>query len=471
MLDVLLRDGLVVTESGSTYGSVGIAAEEIVFIGSSKVAPAAKRVIDCEGRLIMPGLIDPHWHIGQAPGPPPPMERWHEEIGPESAAAAAGGITTIFAMYARQQPYLPVVTQLRSWAEEASCIDFGLHPIIQSDDQIAEIPALYAAGVRSYKFFFDAYKGWEGEQIALNPVTSGQLYRAMKIIAAKGDAVALVHAEDQDLIYELQEIQRASGRTDLAAWTASRPALAELTKSFDAIELAKDTGARLYIVHIGAEIVARAVQEARDEGYTNIFGETCPHYLTHTGDMEASIGCYGKVNNALKTEADRDALWRSMHLGGITNMGTDHVCWFKKDKEGKAGKHNNLWGSLPGIVGGTEHWLPVMLTYGVRTGRISLNDLVRLTSTANARTFGLYPKKGTIELGSDADVIVVDADASSVVDPATFYRSAAAQTWSLYEGERLYGRVEHSFVRGTPVVDGGEVMAITKGRFVGTPAR
>ena len=468
MMDLLLSDGLVVAEDQQRFASVGIDGEIIVYVGPSADAPAANRTIDCAGQYILPGLIDPHWHIGQQPGPPPPMERWLADVGPETAAAARGGVTTVLSMYARREPYVPVIQQLIEWGNRDSYVDFNFHPILQSSEHIGEIDELHALGVTSYKFFFDAYKGWEGEQIALSPLDAGLVHRTLTRIGQLDAAVGLVHAEDQDLIYELQEVMRDSGRTDLAAWAESRPAIVELTKSYEAIEIAKRTGAALYIVHIGAADVADLVASARSEGH-RIYGETCPHYLTHHQDMEAEVGSYAKVNNAIKSREDAERLWRATVTGGITNTGTDHVCWNRTDKENGGGKFANIWESLPGISGGTEHWLPVMLTYGVGAGRITLSDLVRLTSTANARTFGLYPKKGLIAPGSDADIVVVDPEKDLVVEPSTFYRSEAASSWSIYEGWVFRGLPILTLVRGTIVAQDMEIVGPARGQYVPRP--
>lgn len=467
MIDLLFRDGLVVSANDQQFASVGVAEGRIVFVGESTDAPDARRTVDCRDRYVLPGVIDPHWHIGQQPGPPPPTERWREDVAPETAAAARGGVTTVFSMYARRDPYPPIVRQLIEWGNELSFLDFNFHPILQSSEHIDQIDELYAMGVTTYKFFFDAYKGWEGEQIALSPLDAGLVHRLLSKIASLGDSVGLVHAEDQDLIYELQESMRATGRTDLAVWADSRPALAEAMKAFEAIEIAKEVGAALYIVHIGAAVVADMVRQARAEGH-RIYGETCPHYLTHSADMEAEVGIYAKVNNAIKSREDADALWRAITNGGITNMGTDHVCWSAEDKKMGGDQHDNIWNSLPGISGGTEHWLPVMLT-GVAQGRLSLSDVVRVTSTANARLFGLYPRKGVIAVGADADLVVVDPDREVRVEPASFYISPPATGWSIYDGWTFRGMPVMTVLRGVVVAEDGEIVGAAGGRFIPRP--
>ena len=468
MIDLLLADGQVVSESDEFVASVGVAGGRIVYVGDRGLAPEAAETVECAGKYILPGLIDPHWHIGQQPGPPPPIDRWHSDIGPESAAAARGGVTTVLSMYARQEPYVPVFQQLIRWGEAESFIDFNFHPILQSGEHIDEIDSLYEMGVTSYKFFFDAYKGWEGDQIALHPVDSGLLYRGFKRIARYGDAVALIHAENQDLIYELQETIRQSGREDLGAWGDSRPGVVELTKAYEAVQIAKFAGAALYIVHIGAAEVCDLVERERAAGYP-IYGETCPHYLTHHQFMESEVGSWAKVNNAIKLPQDAERLWRGIRTGGITNTGTDHVCWTRTEKENGGGQFENIWKSMPGIVGGTEHWLPAMWTYGVRSGKITPSDLVRVTSTANARCFGLYPQKGVVAVGSDADLVVFDPKARTTVEPGSFYQSEAAATWSIYSGWALEGLPVRTYVRGSLVVQDGKVVGQPGGRYIARP--
>jgi dihydropyrimidinase/dihydroorotase len=273
----------------------------------------------------------------------------------------------------------------------------------------------------------------------------------------------MVHCEDQDLIWVLEDRLKAAGRTDLRAWAEARPGWVEALRMRMAYELARVVGVPLYCVHIAAAEGVELMAEARRAGYP-YWGETCPHYLTHTADLEAEIGCWGRVNTAIKFERDRDRLWEGIRDGSITNMGTDHSAFPRDLKEGGGGKHNNIWGARSGIAGGMEHWLPVMMTHGVHAGRITIEQMVQVCATNNARVFGLYPRKGVLRAGSDADIVVVDPEREVTIS-SSFYHGAP--DWSIYDGWTVKGMARVTMVRGQVMLD--EFEAVGKpgsGRYV-----
>jgi dihydropyrimidinase/dihydroorotase len=180
--------------------------------------------------------------------------------------------------------------------------------------------------------------------------------------------------------------------------------------------------------------------------------------------MESEIGAWGRVNTSIKFEADRDRLWKGIAEGSITNMGTDHSSFTREIKEQGGGKHGNIWGSRSGITGGMEHWLPVMMTHGVHGGRITIEKMVEVCSRNNAKVFGLYPRKGTLEPGSDADIVLVDPDREVTVTPE-FYHSSA--DWSIYCGWKFKGMARVTIVRGQVVLDDYEaVVQPGTGRYI-----
>jgi dihydropyrimidinase/dihydroorotase len=279
--------------------------------------------------------------------------------------------------------------------------------------------------------------------------------------------MGMIHAEDADICAVLEAKLKADGRTDLAAWAEARPNVACLIRSEAAAEIARTVGAPLYIVHITTAEEVELVRRMRAQG-APIYGETLIHYLTHTMDMEARHGCYPKVIPAIKSGRDRDALWRGLVDGTLTTVGTDHCAYTREEKLGPSGEQfGNIWGSLPGMPG-MEYLLPVLMTFGVRPGLLSMEDVARTCCTNPARRFGLYPRKGVLAVGSDADLVIVDPDKRATVDDE-YHRGST--DWSIYEGWEFWGMPETTVVRGEVVVDRGAIVGTSgHGTYVGSAA-
>jgi dihydropyrimidinase/dihydroorotase len=297
------------------------------------------------------------------------------------------------------------------------------------------------------------------------------LYESFANIAALrregANVMGMIHAEDADICAVLEPKLKADGRTDLAAWAEARPNVACLIRSEAAGEIARALDCPLYIVHITTAEEVELVRRLRAEGVP-IYGETVLHYLTHTKDMEARHGCYPKVIPALKSEADRQALWRGLIDGTLTTLGTDHVTWTSEEKLGPSGRQfGNIWDSLPGMPG-MEYLLPALMTFGVRPGLLSMEDVARICSSNPARRFGLYPRKGVIAVGSDADLVIVDPDKRATVDE-DYHRGQT--DWSIYDGWEFHGMPETTIVRGEVVVDRGAIIGTSgHGTYVGAAA-
>jgi dihydropyrimidinase/dihydroorotase len=197
------------------------------------------------------------------------------------------------------------------------------------------------------------------------------------------------------------------------------------------------------------------IRRLRAEGVA-IYGETVVHYLTHTMDMEERHGCYPKVIPSIKTAADREALWRGLADGTLTTLGTDHCTWTKAEKEGPGARQfGNIWDALPGMPG-MECLLPALLTFGLRAGRLTIEEIAAICSENPARRFGLYPRKGVLQVGSDADLVIVDLEKRAVVDDE--YYEGWIKDWSIYHGWEFVGMPETTVVRGEVVVERGEVV-------------
>lgn len=466
MVDLVIKNGRMIVPQGVIYGGIGIEGSKIICIGNNSCLPEGNRVIDAEGHFIIPGLIDPHVHL--AGGVWPSLEEGLEaQFSKETEGALHGGVTTLGHILSATKgtSLLSSLDTTIKVGERRSYIDFFCHACIADENHINMQPELCRRGTTSFKHFFNPYKGREGVEMAkFSPCDEGMLFRSFESIVNFGyPALAMCHCEEMDIIFELQDRLKKSGRNDLLAWTESRPNFVEVMRIHHAIYIAKATRCPLYIVHVSSEEGAELVAQARKDGYC-IYGETCPHYLTHTGYNEQEIGCWGKVNPALKGPKDNEALWRYMCAGGITNLGTDHGSCSLIEKEQGGGKHNNIWDSRPCICGGMEHLLPVMMTYGVNAGRITIEDLVRLGSTNTAKVFGLYPRKGILAPGSDADIVIVDPLKETVIDE-NFYHCQCE--FSIYRGWKIKGMARTTIVRGKVLMeDYDTVDAPGHGRYV-----
>ncbi len=455
-VDLVIRNGWVVNAEGRLHGGVAVEGDRVVAVGPDRDLPPARRVIDARGHLVIPGLIDPHVHMTSEEDES--ITTGLAENAPvETRGMAHGGVTTFghFVGHAGE----PLGDQLRDTIralDRWSYVDSFLHAYVMGEESLAQQEAAWDLGVTSFKHFYTAYGRRGREDAGLGgifaPVENDVLLRSMRWIAAKGSpGLAMVHAEDGDIIEVLSEAVAATGRADLAAWTQSRPAVAEWTKVQQAIALGDFTGAPLYVVHMTTAESCEIVAAARAAG-SAVHAEVGPQWLTHHAGMEEQIGCWGKVNPPLRTPRDVDALWRGFRTGGVTCLGTDHGTGGRTRamKEKQGGKHANIWAARPGIRGGGEHMLPVMMTYGVHAGRLSVEDLVRFGSYNTALAFGLWPRKGAIAPGADADLVIVDPDREAVVDDR-FYTSL--NEVSIYSGHRLRGMARVVAVRGEITVE------------------
>jgi dihydropyrimidinase/dihydroorotase len=407
-------------------------------------------MINAEGNFLIPGLIDPHVHMGSEEDKTL-EEGLHRNFPVETEGALHGGVTTFgHFVGAASEPLLPRLETTINFGERFSYVDFFLHAFIMGENDLAYQADLCQKGVTSFKHFFNAYK--HKKLISEGAVDEGVLFRSFEFIANRGfPCLGMVHCEEADIFSILEDRLQKTGRKDLAAWTEAHPNFVEYMRIIHAFEIAKATRSPLYIVHISTAEGVDLVANARRQGYL-VWGETCPHYLTHTGEMESEIGCWGKVNPSLKYRKDNERLWQGILDGGITNIGNDHGTGGRTPalKQGGGDKHNNIWKSRPGIRGGLEHMLPVMTTFGVNAGRITIEDLVRVSSTNTAKVFGLYPKKGVIALGSDADLVFVDLDKEATINK-NFYHCLCEV--SIYDGWKVRGMARTVIVRGEVMME------------------
>lgn len=445
--DLVIRNARVVRHDGEFHGGVAIKDGKIVATGTDSDLPKGTREIDAEGRVLMPGVIDPHCHLGV-------KFPYDEDMRTETAAAASGGVTTALLYIRNLQPsYLPFYKERKAIGEENALIDFGFHFGIQREEHIAEIPAIVKeTGVKSFKCYF----GYEPDNpIGIVPATDGWVYATMRILSKIDGGVINVHCENTQIASWLKNEMEATGRQDLAAYTESRPAFCEVETIRRMIFLAERTGCPLHLVHTSVGMGPVLAAEANARG-VNVTVETCQHYLTRTA-YDEDLDMRAKISPPLRDKEEQEGLWRGIHNGSVYSLGTDHVPFLPKKLE-------NIWTEFPGVV--SFPWeLSLMLHFGVHQRGMSLSRLVQLNATNPARRFGLWPKKGDIAVGFDADLVMVDLDEERTVEHT-------GKGTCIYEGWKLKGWPVMTVARGQVVYENGQVdeSLFGRGRCVSLPA-
>lgn len=431
--DLVIAGGTVVTPDGAHVGDIGIRGETIAAIGAG-LASRARTTFPAAGKIVLPGVIDAHVHC----------RTWtdhSDEIGDSHRSAAFGGVTTSITQIRAAVDMAPAdaIEHFIGEGERTSVIDFGLHTILRPEHDLdSAIPELIRLGSPSVKFFM-SYK----DTGIMMP--DSRLLHGLELARDAG-AIAMVHAEDGELIARLIADARAAGRTAIADFAPAEPAASEDLGTIKAITYAAAIGCPLYILHMTTAGSVRALREAQAAGQ-RVWGESCPKYLTLTNDDLIAKGPLAKVGPPLRTRADNEALWSAVADGTISVIASDHA---PRDRANLT-ETDDIFDEPYGAPG-TETLLPVVYDeMVVRRGR-SLSELAAVLSTNPAKIYGLYPKKGSLEVGSDADVVILDPDRPSVLRAAAQHTTA---NYSLYEGREVAGTPTHTFLRGRPLlVDG-----------------
>jgi len=434
-VDTVIKNGKLVTRNRIKESGIAIDNGRIVALGEDIFLPEASRIIDAGGKYILPGLVDPHVHLG--------ILGLGGEDTKDTIGAAFGGVTTI-------GNFLPPGATIDEWKEfwnKNSIIDFFFHGRVNSSETSVREISLSARrqGVSSFKFHMAA-KGPEYRARGLETPDDGLFWAAFKEIAALGyPARAQVHAETKEIIDRLTPPIMAQHRQDLAAWDEARPTFCETLAVEKAISFARASGAPLYICHVTNAESMDVIAKAKAEGLP-VVGETCIHYLTV--NKLTPLGPVGKLEPPLRDEWHSQALWQGLTRGSIECVGTDHCPFNKAIKE-------DLWQRRPGVPG-LEFLLPLMLSEGVNKGRITLEKLVEVCSYNPAKVFGIYPKKGTIEVGSDADLVIIDLEKTGKLSVETAHHHS---NFSLYEGWEVKGLPVLTMLRGQILVEDNKLVA------------
>ena len=418
---------------------------------SGLVAPGtpvqATEEIDISGKTVLPGGIDPHVHLGKDIRVP----RDPDDAALETASAAAGGITSMLVYLMSADPYEEVFAAADAAMAGNSHTDYGFHFVLGTDEQVAQIPA-YARelGVPSFKFFMN-FRGDEGKYLGLPGNDDSYMYNLLGVAADAGVMVN-PHPENIELVWKLRDQPRDEQIPPLEAWYRSRPPVVEAEAVQRVAYFASATGASVYAVHTSSK-AALAAMRMQQTAYPNLFTETCTQYLTLTTDSDC--GTYGKVNPPVRHPEDLEALWEGLRTGAVDTVGSDHNARHRTAKE------KDIWSASAGFPG-TGLVLPTTVGEGLRRG-VDLERLVDATSTRAAQLFGLFPRKGTIRVGSDADLAVVDLNANTVVRAETQHSAAEYSPW---EGREIPLRVVHTLVRGRFALRDGELAATPNGTYL-----
>lgn len=465
MNEILIQGGALVSPTETRQLDLLIRGEIIAEVGESLSASGAE-VVNARGKLVLPGGIDPHTHLDL-----PMFETVSSDDHYTGHKAAAFGGTTTVMDFVPQPAMGSLRDGVETWhakADSRAAVDFGFHMNVTRLDAaiLAEIPRLAEEGITTLKVF-TAYNG----RLRLQ---DGEIFQVMRAGAAHG-MLTMLHAENGDVIDILVREALAAGHRSPEWHALTRPAWGGVEAVLRAIALAAQAGAPLYIVHLNSAGELEQLRYGRDQG-VRVMGETCPPYLFFSiEDLRRADGSKWVCSPPMRTPADNAALWRGLRDGSIQTVGTDHCPFFFDgtqpiEYEGQPiaipGKElgETDFTKIPNGVPGVGDRMPILWSYGVGKGRLTANQFVALTSTNAARIFGLYPRKGALLPGSDADVVVWDPERRLTYGLAHAHHRT---DYNLYEGWELVGFPEKVYLRGRLIVDGQKWLGGPgRGRFL-----
>ena len=444
VVDLVVKNAKIVFPSGCVIsGCVAVDEEKIVAICRDSLAPAADRIVNAEGRVLMPGVIDAHTHLGL-------YGSFEHDFATESASASVGGVTSLINYYRTTKSYKETFPLVRDAAGTNSMIDFSFHLALVNDLQLSELwDYLTLFGITSFKLHLD-YKV-TGLPMTAGPeisIDDGFIYRVLEKMGTMNPAVkACTHCENPEIIRDLTKKYATSG-SDLRAWEQSRPGFTEAESLNRMLYLSQVSGASIHIVHVSSKESVTVLSEARKR-QMRFEAETQIHYLTQT--QESPAGVFAKVKPPLRSQEDLEAVWRGVVSGLITSVSSDHVPNTKSQKIGSGG----IWSASMGFPV-SPLILPLLISEGFHKGRVTLDEVTRITSYNAAKSFNLYPRKGSMEIGSDADLVLLDLHKKQKV---TTELLKSGSDYNIYEGWEVEGWPVMTLVRGRVVFEEGEIIA------------
>ncbi len=437
-LDVLIVNGLTVSNGKITRADIGIRGEKIAFVspqtetGMNTFAqapgrPAATVILDASGKYIFPGLVDAHVH---------PI--YLDDKYDTSVSAAFGGVTTMI-HYAYVKPGEEVVSKLDAFREDGlanSLLDFGMHAgLFDVEHQLAQVPAAFPLGVTTFKVFMTYAK--------LKWMTDDYWMSALMDVVGQERGMVHVHCENGLVTDYLEDKYTRAERDAKKMFTAMRPALLEAEATNRAISIAQVMDCAVYLVHNSAAENLEPLRRARQNRW-RVIGETCPQYLALTDETTQQLGAPAKIGPPLRTERDNDALWQGLREGILTTIGSDHA------PKAKTADFFQAQFGAPHI----ETMLPVCYDLAVNQGKLPLPQLIAAMSETPAKIFGLYPQKGALQVGADADLVIFDPARTWTLSAANQHSRAG---FTLYEGRTVTGAVQLTMQRGRVIVADGEL--------------
>jgi dihydropyrimidinase len=445
IFDALIRNGTVVTASDSYVADVGITAGKIAAIGNDLPSDNASQVLDASGKLVLPGGIDVHTHLDMPFGGTTSADDF--ETG--TRAAAFGGTTTLidFAIQYKGQALRHAFDTWMSKAASKAVCDYAFHCIVTdiSGGQLSEMNDLVREGVTSFKLFM-AYPG-------VFMLDDGSIFKALQRTSQNGGLVCM-HAENGGAIDVIVQQALAEGKKAPKYHALTRPTTAEAEATARAIALAEMAGAPIYIVHLSCNEALEKVREARDRGLP-VYAETCPQYLylsLENFDAPGFEGAKYVFTPPLREKWHQEKLWNGLKRDHLQVVSTDHCPFcFKEQKE--LGKDD--FTKIPNGGPGVEHRMSLIYSGGVAAGRFSVNRFVELVATTPAKLFGLYPRKGTIAVGSDADLVIFNPTRKHTISAQTHHMRV---DYSMFEGIQVTGMPDTILSRGKVVVDGDKFL-------------
>ena len=473
--DLLLTNAnLVIPKIGIANTNILIENEKIKDITNSIGNVSFSKKIDVQEKFVLPGLIDPHIHYGVFS----PIDQSSKT---ESRSAAIGGVTTIMRMLRLNESYEQKISEHLKASENNHFIDYSIHASILNSKQIDDIPYLCKLGITSFKLYMNLGSTDNRILMDMDPYKYNVLPEYINVsdelcndVLQKSsqyhNSVVLIHAEDHIMCSDLinknrskkpknnDQIYSNNDFNALDLWSRSRPPESEVIAIKKIMNLGRKYQSNLYFVHIGSNDSLDAILMEKQVGGCNVYVETCPHYLTHSTEYN---NLKGKVVPPLRSKNDIASLWVALRNGVVDTIGTDHVANVLKLKYGEK---KDIWTSLAGFPG-VATMLPVLLHYGVNSGQISIEKLVELTSYNASKIFGMYPKKGTIQKNSDADLVIVDLDVTKKVNSDVLQSSS---DYSIYDDHVLQGWPLLTISRGEVIMENGVVNEdkVGHGKFI-----
>ena len=461
MHELIIKNGLVVTPNKTFHGGIAINGGKITLVDRDDQLGRAQQQIDVGGKVIFPGMFDPHCHLGS--GDERTWEYMRDSFAKDTQDCLIGGVTTIATTTVLKPDPLPENYRNTVKAGEGqSHVDFKITSVVTRDHHVSDIPEVMSMGCTSFKFY-TGYCGCLAEKMGMNPegIPPSTFYQACEFATKSGGRrpIMMIHAEEPTVRFMLADRFKQQGKDSLLDWAAHSPEWSESVQVFQYGVVAKDFDIPLYVVHISKAHTIDFIQHLASQGYP-IIGETLVGFLSTTAHdlVDRHVGIYGKIQPPIRYESDQERLWKSIEEGIVTAVGTDSIPYTSKYKDGRP-----FWDTRPGLNIQTLDSLPLLMTEGIHKGRIDYQTLASVTSEGPARHFGMYPQKGAIQTGSDADIVIIDPDKEFELGVE---RSKGNNNYSIWQGKRVKGMPIMTFLRGQLVAQEDEIVSAASGQHL-----